>query len=256
MLELDHLRQCARPVVFETGIPDAPFSIAGTAFLVGFHRTFFVLTARHVVGDWPVQRLMVFPSDRSKQGLRLSEWWHVKDDENEPDSSDILLVRAEVRDIPKSIRRSSHLLHLTPPNVTEWFEDRHNSTFFIFGYPTAVNEADYARAQIKTQQFFLHGTYIGPSVAHGCHEVRLQNPLALADFNGLSGSPVFSLRSEIAIPRQPTFCGMALRGSASSGRIHFLEASIILLALQEAIDTQQRLAPGRRWAAKAAARWN
>ncbi len=199
-----------------------------------------MVTARHVVRDWPVHRLLVFPSDRSKEGLRLSDWWNVEDGESEPDSSDILLVRAELANVPKYIRRSSHLLHLTPPSVSEWVNDRHSSTFFLFGYPTAVNEADYARSQIKTRQFFLHGTYVGPSVANGCHELLLKNPLDLADFNGLSGSPVFCLRNEIAVPRQPTFCGMALRGTAGSSRVHFLEASIILLALQEAIDAQQR----------------
>lgn len=245
MLGLDHLRQCARPMVFETGIEGAAFSIIGTAFVVGFHRALFVVTARHVVRDLPVHRLVLYPSDRSKNGLRLSDCWYVEDDDNEPDSSDLFLVRAELTKVPKSIRRSSHLLHLTPPQVSDWFKDRHSATFFIFGYPMVVNEADYAKSQINTQQIFLHGTYVGPSMADRCHELLLKNPLGLPDFNGLSGSPVFCLRNEIAAPTQPTFCGMALRGGASSGRIHFLEASVILLALQEAIDTQQCNAPDR-----------
>ena len=245
MLGLDHLRQCARPMVFETGIRSAAFSIAGTAFLVGFHRALFVITARHVVRDWPVHKLVVYPSDRSRNGLRLSDWWHVEDDENEPDSSDLFLVCAELTNVPKSIRKSSHLLHLTPPHVSDWFKDRHSATFFTFGYPKVVNEADYAKSQIKTQQFFLRGTYVGPSVSGGCHELLLRNPLDLPDFNGLSGSPVFCLRNEVAAPTQPTFCGMALRGTSSSGRMHFLEASVILLALQEAVDAQQPHAPDR-----------
>ncbi|MBW8365592.1 MAG: hypothetical protein K0M39_13680 [Rhizobium sp.] len=236
MLELNHLRQCSRPVVFETGIPSAPYSIAGTAFLVAFHRTLFVITARHVVRDHPVNRLRIFPSDRSIEGLRLSDWWHIEDPKNDPDSSDILLIRADLTNVPKSIRKSNHLLHLTPPSVSEWFDDRYISRFFLFGYPSATNEADYAHSKLQLQQFFLPGRYVGPSIAHNCHELLIENPLNLSDFNGLSGSPVFCLRNEIAISRQPTFCGMAIRGSARSQRAHFIEASTILLALQEAIE--------------------
>jgi len=238
MLELNHLRQCSRPVVFETGIPGAPYSIAGTAFLVAFHRTLFVITARHVVHDHPVNRLRIFPSDRSIEGLRLSDWWHIEDPKNDPDSSDILLIRADLTNVPKSIRKSNHLLHLTHPSVSEWFDDRYISRFFLFGYPSATNEADYAHSKLKLQQFFLPGRYVGPSIAHNCHELLIENPLNLNDFNGLSGSPVFCLRNEIAISRQPTFCGMAIRGTASSQRAHFIEASTILLALQEAIEAQ------------------
>ena len=238
-MNLDHLRQCARPMVFNTGIQGAAFSIAGTAFLVGFHHTLFVLTARHVVRGWPVHKLVVYPSDRSKNGLRLSDWWYVEDGENEPDSTDLFLVRAELTKVPKSIQRSSHLLNLTQPHVSDWFKDRHSAMFYTFGYPKVANEADYANSRINTQQFFLRGTYIGPSVAGGCHEILLKNPLELPDFDGLSGSPVFCVRNEIATPAQPTFCGMAIRGTSSSGRMHFLEASTILVALQEAINAQQ-----------------
>lgn len=66
--EFIHLRQCARTMVFETGNADAPFSVSGTGFIVGFRNFIFVLTARHVVLDWPKEWVAII---LSPEGERL-----------------------------------------------------------------------------------------------------------------------------------------------------------------------------------------
>src|SRR5262249_40249551 len=61
------LRDCAHPVVFETGLADCPFSVKGTAFVVGFEGTLYLLTARHVVRDWPMEHLAIIISDAGER---------------------------------------------------------------------------------------------------------------------------------------------------------------------------------------------
>jgi len=64
--------------------------------------------------------------------------------------------------------------------------------------------------------------------------MSVRNPLALPTFDGMSGSPVFSLSTQIGGSAQPTFCGMVLGGTPSSERIHFLGSDTILAALDAA----------------------
>ncbi len=215
--QFDHLRGCAHPVVFETGIAEAPFSVAGTAFVVGFESLLYVLTARHVVRDWSKEQIAIIMSAAGERLALRTRWeirFHTEDapsDEND-DDSDLLIYRADLEGISPETRRSNHLLHLTPPNASSWFETRDESLFFLFGYPTHANGPDYEQSKVVKNQYLLHGQYVGPSITDGCFEIQVKNPLNLSTFAGLSGSPVFSLRTS-GEPIQPTFCGMALRGT-------------------------------------------
>jgi hypothetical protein len=220
-------------MVFETGVADAPFSVAGTAFLVGFRNGLYVLTARHVALDWPKERLAIIMSAKGER-LPLRTRWEIRVEDEEGDSSDLIIFRADLGGLSKDTRRSNHVLHLTPPNVTEWFDDRHRSMFFLFGYPTAANAADYDRSQVIKNQYFLYGSFVGPSIAFGCFELSVTNPLSLPSFDGMSGSPVFCLCTTEGGSAQPTFCGMALRGTPLSARVHFLGSQTIIAALEEA----------------------
>jgi hypothetical protein len=234
MSDFEHLRQCAKPIVFETGVIEAPFSVAGTGFVVGFRDALFVLTARHVVSDWPKEGIAIIMSSEGER-LPLRARWEIKieNEEEKDDSSDLIIFRADLAGISALTRRSNHLLHLTPPGVTEWFDDRFSSTFFLFGYPVAVNEADYENSRVIQNQCFIHGSFVGPSISFGCYELSVKNPLTFKTFDGFSGSPIFSLCTNNRGSTQPTFCGMALRGTVGSGSVHFLGSETIVAALEE-----------------------
>lgn len=228
---LDRLRQCSRPVIFETGIEDAPYSTAGTAFLAGFGRSIFVITAAHVAADCSI---MVFPSDSVTYPLLFSHSFSVERDHEETDVSDILIERVDNDSIRQARESDGQLINLNNPAATDWLNERYASQFFLCGYPSEHNEVDYFRSEINTQQFFLEGTYSGQSVSYGCHELTINNPLNLTNFSGLSGSPVFSRKFENGVDTPIRFCGMALRGTAQSRRIHFLGADILSSTLNDA----------------------
>lgn len=236
MDELDKIRQCARPVIFATDIAEYPFSISGTAFLVGFGHIFFIITAKHVVQSYPPEKLVVFPSDKSKKHIRISNWWDVCEETGNTECSDIIICKADLGLISKKDRKNSHLLYLSPPNSIEWFDSRFTATFFLCGYPHDTNEIDYDAPQINTGQVLLSARYVGPSEAEGCYKLRAENPLNISNFNGLSGSPVFSIQTKnpftVDSAPKPKFCGMVLRGSPAEGFIHFIPAGTIVHVLQ------------------------
>lgn len=222
-------------MVFETGISEAPFSVAGTAFVVGFYKSLYVLTARHVVRDWPKEQLAIIMSAAGER-LPLRMRWEIRvysdegDCDENGDESDLLIYKADLSGVSEETRRSSYLLDLTPPNAVDWYDDRHESIFFLFGYPKFANGPDYEQSQVDMNQYLLQGSFVGPSVTDSCFEIGVENPLNLSTFDGMSGSPVFSLHA-VGGPTQPTFCGMALRGTSQSNRVHFLGSQTIIAAL-------------------------
>lgn len=246
---LDSIRGCVRPVIFETGSDDAPCSTAGTAFLVGFRQSLFVLTAAHVVRYCPVESVLVFPSDNSTHPLRYLNWWFVEENPEAPDTSDLLIIRADKESIPTEERKAVQLLNLNDTRNVSWFEERQDSQFFLCGFPVLHNEVDYSTLEIKTQQYFLEAVYVGPSPFNGCHELSVKNPLKLQHFSGLSGSPVFSHRFSDNSGTPARFCGMALRGTAESTRIHFLEVEALISILSDAENANKNLPIDRSQAA-------
>lgn len=202
--------------------------------LVGYKRSLYVVTARHLVQSHPIERLVVFPADGSRKPLRFSQWWNVADADDRSDIDDLLILRADISAIQPEDRRNAHLLHLTPPDAAAWHEDRHTSRFFLFGYALEGSEVDYAQQRIHTGQFLLPANYVGPSAALPCHELKVENPLKLNDFNGLSGSPVMALPIALGTGSVPRFAGLAVRGGAEALKIHFLPAEVIMAALKQA----------------------
>jgi hypothetical protein len=229
--ELDKIRQCARPVIFATDVAEYPFSIGGTAFLVGFGGNVFIITAKHVVRSYPPEKLVVYPSDKSNKHIRISNWWNVCEETGNTECSDIIICKADLGLISKKDRKNSYLLALSPPNSIEWFDSRFTATFFLCGYPHDTNEIDNETLQINTGQVLLPARYVGPSEAVGCYKLRAENPLNITNFNGLSGSPVFCIQTKNPftddLAQKPKFCGMVLRGSPAEGFIHFIPAENI-----------------------------
>lgn len=234
---MDRLRRCARPVMFDTGNAQAPFAVKGSSFFVGFRNTMFVVTARHVVGNFEPHKLLFYPTSDTEHPVRITRWWRVEDSANDPDSSDLFLARTDFQHLPKRVQSDARLIHLDPPGAVAWFNERAESLFFLCGFPSDRNEADYEGAAANLGQVVLHGRYTGPGPAYGTHQLRIENPLGV-DFDGLSGSPVYSLHTEFGATRSSLrFCGMAIRGTARSSLLYFLEADVILLALNEAVET-------------------
>lgn len=232
---VNRLRKIARPVIFKTGVPDYPVSVAGTCFIVGFRGKHYVLTAKHVVRDYPVEHLLILPAEGAKRAFRVPQSWRVENFEGEPegdpDSSDLLIMRVTLDGLKRLEKTKGRVLVLDIAGIFDWFDDRFSSNLFMFGYPKSRNGVDYAQATIEANQVLLSGSYVGPSYADHCHEARFSNPLAITDFDGLSGSPVFCVVPAIAKRSVTRFCGIAIRGGASERRVHFLGAEVVLESL-------------------------
>ena len=237
---LDSLRKCARPVVFQTDIEEFPYSTTGTAFIAGFRQSVFVLMPQHVVNEWPIEKVLICPSWNSEYTFRYLNWWRIEITPEDQATSDLIIIKADLSDIPLAERADTQLLNLNSLENLTWYDERHSSQFFLCGFPSAGSEGvNYTTLEIRTSQYFMEGVYVDVSPFCCGHMIKVMNPLNLCHFNGLSGSPVFSHRRDDTVGTPPRFCGMALRGTATSGYIHFLEVEFLMKALTE-IENQNK----------------
>ena len=101
---------------------------------------------------------------------------------------------------------------------------------WIIGYPAESNFIDYDCGQIRNTRNVIRAIYRGPNISDHCHEVRIESTIRLHSYDGLSGSPVFYMRSQMHDGQPvlyPLLVGMLLRGTASSSLAHFASMSVI-----------------------------
>jgi hypothetical protein len=228
------LAASVQPLVFETGNSDVPYSTLGTTFLVGYEGRTFVLTARHSL--YPVypekpSPVCIFPTDFSQSLLPLKDVFFVSKDDVAEDFMDLAIIEIDMANIADAERRQATLVDLRLASG-EWLSLSGTSDFVVIGYPEEHSLVDYDQETIVTQRVPLKGRYVGSSSIPYLHELEILETLSLTTFSGFSGAPVFAWTEHSGLRAQISLCGMALRGSPESRRIHFLDRSVLLDALK------------------------
>jgi hypothetical protein len=233
---VEKLARTVQPLVFETGIADTPYSILGSAFLVGYKGRPYVLTTRHALDPKDTGPICIFPSDTSQHLVPLRDAFVVPKDKVPDDFADIVVIAIDRSRVTHPEVAQATLIDLT--KVSGAWKNRKRE-FVIFGFPQEQSFVDYDEQMLHTNRIVLHARYIGPSTIPYLHEIEVTSQSSLTTFSGLSGGPVFSWGKRGATSR-PIFCGMAIRGSPSGGRMHFLDRSVLLDALKvkRASETQ------------------
>lgn len=230
---LAKLAKSVQPLVFETGIEDFPYSVSGTAFLVGYDGHHYVLTTRHSLNPESIGPICIFPSDTSQHIIPLKDVFFVPREECSEDFVDLAVMAIDVSHITQEEVAQATLIDLARASG-DWKADSQNTEFVVLGYPTDHDHSlvDYENQMLRTDRVILHAKHVGTSIIPHLHEIEISEPYELTTFSGFSGSPIFAWASRPGIPTAPVLCGMAIRGSSESGRIHFLDRSVLLDALK------------------------
>jgi hypothetical protein len=237
---LTSLRQSSKPILFETGMDEAPYSGAGTGFLTLFEEQFYLLTARHVVKGANLDELMVFPNNESDESIPFNASFQVSNPQLlDSDYSDFSVLRVATEKLVMAERLSMQAIRMDNLS-SNWKTVPEDYEFIFFGYPTEARGVDYKRFRVASTQHLLVGRLVGVSTLEFCFELEITDFNGVSDLNGLSGSPV------VAIPRKCTdhvnaVCGMLIRGTATSGRVHFIDANLIRRALEQVQTPNRRL---------------
>lgn len=228
---LSRLAASVQPLVFEMGRSDFPYSTLGTTFLVGYEGRAFVLTARHSLYPDKLPPVCIFPSDFSQRLLPLKDVFFVSKDDFAEDFMDLAVIEIDIANIADGESGEASLIDLRLASG-DWLSLPESSDFVVIGYPEERSLVDYDQKTIATERITLQGRYLGPSSLPYLHELEILDTLSLTTFSGFSGAPVFAWTERSGMPAQISLCGMVLRGTPSSRRIHFLDRSILLDAIK------------------------
>jgi len=223
--------------MFETGIDDAPYSGIGTCFLVKLRRHLFLVTARHVVEGMSLDQLLVFPNDETDESIPFAEAFSVTNrNPIDLDFSDLVLVRIHLGNLMIAEQSQMHVIDLEKASDS-WRNAPFDHRFVLFGYPNESRKVDYDGFKIMSTQRILVARFSGAIPSSYCYELDIEDFNGVDDLNGLSGSPVISWSRTIGNHFHPSFCGMVLRGTKASGKVHFLDAGVLRKALEIAKDS-------------------
>lgn len=156
-----------QPLVFETDIEAAPYSTAGTAFLVGHAGRAFVVTARHLLRPEALTPLCIFPSDTSRRLLPLRDIFHLPVQHVSDDFADFAVIEIDRAGLDAETKEASVIDLALAEN--EWHSVREVSRFVVLGYPIEHAFVDYERELVSTKCFALRGKYAGPSNSTHLH---------------------------------------------------------------------------------------
>lgn len=221
-----------QPLVFETGFEDVPYSIYGTVFLVGFQGRAFVITARHnlSLSGEVANPLCIFPNDHSQRILPLRDVFFLHPKDFLEDFADFVVIEIDRKELDPET--SDATIIDSAKAAGEWLGYSKSSRFFVLGYPSDHSFVDYAREVVAHGRMALTGSYVEPTEPRYLHELAIDDSTGLNTFSGFSGGPVFSWTEVEPGQGQIALCGMVVRGTPASGRMHFLDREILLAALK------------------------
>lgn len=237
-MKIGDLVQCSVPLLWENPDPAFPYTVGATGFLIAYCGDFFVVTARHNIRGREIKQLLV-PFDAGRRDfLPFESAYFPMAGENEADTdySDIVLLK---------VARSLAPCHwLVGP---QWFDlhfKRHlptlsvGDTVLTAGFPLSLQSIDYDASHLRRQRFVVEGTYVGSAASVHCHQIQLTElpdlpKPAVSDepFSGLSGSPVFAIRSGEG-QGVCYLAGVMLRATSSSLMGRFVHSSIVFETLE------------------------
>jgi hypothetical protein len=229
---IEDFSSSVQPLVFETGIDTFPYSTSGTVFLVGYKGNPYVVTTRHGLHVENPPAICVFPTDTSQRIFPLGKVLFVPRADEAEDFMDLAVIDIDLsaRDDPELCL--AKLIDFAKVYESDWNVQIDRSELYVLGYPSELSEINCDTQELRTDRIALSGSYGETSSFPYVHICRIADSKKLDSFSGISGGPVFGFCVSPKLPLKPLLCGMALRGTPGSGLIYFLEASVLLDALE------------------------
>jgi hypothetical protein len=159
------------------------------------------------------------------------------------DFVDLAVIEIDVANIEHVELAQARLIDLALASG-DWLSHAHSSEFVILGFPEEHSFVDYATEEIATVRIAMEGRYCGPSSIEYLHELEIIDGPPLSTYSGFSGSPVFALTSHPDGDTETVLCGMVLRGTSTSRRVHYLDRSVLLDALKIKCERQKTIISG------------
>jgi hypothetical protein len=236
---MSSFEETCRPVIFKHDDPEYSYWGKGSSFLIATSRAFYWVTASHVLSNMggSAQSLRILPSDHTQISLPFNGQYTIKrglaEDE---DHKDIFVQRIDLNEFD-----GSGDFPLVAQDIDQGMlsaEDlKPDNELWVVGYPAESNIIDYDSRKFRNTRSVLRAIYRGQSISDHCHELKIESSIKLGSYDGLSGSPVFHMKSREVNGETlsyPLLVGMLIRGTALSETAYFISSSVIVSLISEA----------------------
>jgi hypothetical protein len=218
----------AKPLMFENGDPDFPYSMQGTCFLAKVAQRAYAITAAHCLVGRTLESVRIRMHPGVLQFMRLNplrcpiHW--------DGDREDLAIFEIQRDSFSPKDFLSRNFLSLEQLRFEPFVLDE-ASILAAAGYPSELNTITYESYSIMTQANSFDGRYCGPGEESGCSKIRINSLGSLSDMDGLSGSPVLRFTPLGESRYRPHFAGILTRGTSQSGLGRFINAPYVYAAL-------------------------
>jgi hypothetical protein len=235
---LPSIRDCVRPLVFETDMEDFPYRISATCFLCRYRGRHWVITAKHCLRATDGKDVRIACNPRTKSFLPLATMHMASVDHADDDHADVAIFEASPERLSSEEQGALKFLDL------DQLESGHlrltkGDDIINPGYPDDLNSVDYDAQKIVEQRYCPGCVYDGETTDDHIHFLRYEPLEHVNRLSGMSGSPVFFLKRHAGW----VYCslaGMLIRAVPESRVGRFISAGVIVEMLRQIIERQAK----------------
>lgn len=221
-----YISTCARPICFSEGQDGWIWGI-GSSFVFNYDGCVYAITAKHVIENQkvnPTHTRILMPETNVALPIKGAIVIEFDTHDNKEEVEDFILFQIDYQQFVKESDKDLYFWdfkHRAYPasKLSIGYE------ILVAGFPSTEDRYDYDSKRINDLLLLRSGN-INKSIL-GSDMYTLEGIPSEYDFNGISGSPVFCRINEYMF-----FIGLVTRGTASSGKLHFIGSEIIYRALK------------------------
>ena len=215
----------ARPICFYENEESYIWG-TGSSFLINYLGHVLVITAKHVIenlGANPRHTRIPIPNTTVALPIKSSFTPVFYNHENKNDVEDLLFFNIDDQLFCQESGLDLYswdLIHRSYPTSQLEVGDE----LLIAGFPSTTERYDYDEKKINDTLLLRTANLVTSELGKDIYTMK--GAPSDFDFNGISGAPVFCRREGVVL-----FSGIVIRGSSSSGIMHFLSSEIVINAL-------------------------
>lgn len=215
----------ARPICFCENEESDIWGI-GSSFLINYLGHILVITAKHVIenlGADPRHTRILMPNTTVALPIKSSFTPIFYEHENKADAEDLLFFNIDdelfCQESGLDLYSWDFMGRSFPTSKLEVGDE-----LLVAGFPSTEERYNYDEQRINDTLLLRTAILVESQLGKDIY--TMSGTASEFDFNGMSGAPVFCRREGMVL-----FSGLVIRGSSSSGILHFLSSEIVMSAL-------------------------
>lgn len=219
----------ARPICFCETESSYIWGI-GSSFLINYLGRVLVITAKHVVENLdanPKDTRILMPNTKVALPIKSSFTPVFYNHENKTDVEDLIFFNIDDQRFCQESGLDLYswdFIKLSYPTSKLAVGDE----LLVAGFPNTEDRYNYDEKKINETLLLRTGSLVESKLGKDIY--TMDGTASEYDFNGMSGAPVFCLREGFVL-----FTGIVLRGSSSSGILHFVSSEVVMSALKSSV---------------------